>query len=513
MTNHWAIAIGINQYQYLQPLQFAQQDAQSLCEGLVSEAGFLPEHCILMTDNSPEVVGRSTYPSRDNLQHWIKFFRQEMAQTEDWVWVFFSGYGIHLEGQDYLLPIQGDPRNPAATGVTLRSLFEQLQQFGSERTLVLLDINRAPTGAQEGQLGKEAAELAREFQIPTVLSCRPEEYSHEAPTLGHGLFTAALLEGLRSHQCSTLGSLEDFLMSRLPELCGHHNHPMQYPALIVSDLEQMRQMIMPVNWAEADEWTAAIDNSFTIDSNFFDASVLEADSNLELASYGSVATAFEPVSFPSDSALPATATIAPVSEPILELDAQGDPIAPPRISASKVPTVVPPTVAPAPDQVPDQLFWRRLLIGGGALLTVLVAGVVFRNWAAFSGQAQTPTQPAPASVAPLKAEGQAPPAANPKARSSQALLNEAQALTRPTSATDASKAIELARRIPAGDPLHAQAQQNIDRWSRDILEIARGRAKQKQFRPAVAAAQLVPKDNPQLHAEAQKAIAQWRKAR
>ena len=49
MVNHWAIAVGINHYQFLQPLKFAQQDAQALCECLVSEAGFLPNRCILFT--------------------------------------------------------------------------------------------------------------------------------------------------------------------------------------------------------------------------------------------------------------------------------------------------------------------------------------------------------------------------------------------------------------------------------------------------------------------------------
>ncbi len=521
MTNHWAISVGINQYQSLQPLNFAQQDAQSLCEGLVSEAGFLPEHCILMTDNSPEVVGRSTYPSRDNLLHWIKFFKHEMVHAGDWVWVFFSGYGVCQHGQDYLMPIGGDPKNIESTGVAVRSLYEQLQSLPSDRLLVLLDINRAPAAASNEKLGTQIADLAKEFKIPTVLSCRPEEYSHEAPALGHGLFTAALLEGLHAHQCSTLGSLEDFLTARLPELCDHNNHPLQHPVLLISDPEQVYQEIMPVNWSETEEWTPeeeTIPNPFSLEGDFFDASVLDLEPVLaETSASHSQSATFEPVSFPSDAEVlassPSRLSLSLDSEEILDLDAQGDPIYTPSRTALMP---LPPdpyngSSKKLDPKAPDQ-FWERLLFGGSALLLVLLLGVVIRNWSAFTGGEKAANNPAP--VAPQKPAApvvSTKPGAKPK--SSQAILAEAQALTRPSSASDASKAINLARKIPQDDPLYAQAQQDMDRWSRNILDIAKQRAQQGQFKQAIFTAQLVPKDRPQTYAEAQKAIAQWKKSR
>jgi Caspase domain len=524
MTNHWAIAVGINQYQSLQPLNFAQQDAQSLCEGLVSEAGFLPEHCILMTDNSPEVVGRSTYPSRDNLQHWIKFFKQDMIHTGDWVWVFFSGYGVCQHGQDYLLPINADPKNVESTSVSVRSLYEQLRSLPSDRLLVLLDINRAPAAASTEKLGTQIAELAREFKIPTILSCRPEEYAHESPALGHGLFTSALLEGLHAHQCSTLGNLEDFLLARLPELCDHNNHPIQHPVLLISDPEEVHQTITPVNWEETEEWKEwtpeeETPNPFSLEGDFFDASVMELEPVLaDPKANRAEATSFEPVSFPSDasvvSASPNRLPLMAESEPILDLDAQGDPIYTPSATALMP---VPPdpttrTIRNPERKAPDQ-FWERLLFGGSAVLLVLLLGVVIRNWTSFAGQQQTannaaaPEQPKPAASPAASAK----PTAKPK--SSQTILAEAQALTRPSSASDASKAISLARKVPQDDPLYGQAQQDIDRWSRNILDIAKQRAQQKQFKQAIFTAQLVPRDRAQTYAEAQKAIAQWKKAK
>ncbi len=40
MSKNWAIAIGINQYDYLQPLNYAKRDAQLMQEFLRNEAAF-----------------------------------------------------------------------------------------------------------------------------------------------------------------------------------------------------------------------------------------------------------------------------------------------------------------------------------------------------------------------------------------------------------------------------------------------------------------------------------------
>ncbi|MBW4541030.1 MAG: caspase family protein [Myxacorys chilensis ATA2-1-KO14] len=511
MANYWAITVGINHYRSLQPLNFAQQDAQSLCEALVSEAGFLPDHCILMTDTSPEVVGRSTYPSRDNLQHWISFFKQELARPEDWVWVFFSGYGVCLDGQDYLLGIEGNPADVASTGVTMRSLFEQLSTLPTERLLLLLDINHSQGILAGENLGAQTAALAKEFSVPTLLSCRPDEFSHEVMALNQGLFTTALVEGLRSHQCSTLSGLEEFMTARLPELCNHHDRPVQHPVLVVSNPEQVYQVITPVNWAETEPWKPAIPNPFTVEDDFFDTSIMDT---------APVAIEAPPASYIQDT------------PNAIELDSPPDPVyLPPK-------PVSPPRLDPKPAEMaasnaPDESLWEKVLFGGSALLLVLLLGVLWRQRDNFFGQ-QTAIPPAvntsngaqsaSAPVGGVSSKGSKPAAqqnsssATPKAvappaNTSQQVLENARSLIKPVNASDANKAILLALKIPSSDPLYNQAQQDIERWSGDILEISQKRAQQKNYKQAIAAAQLVPRESPQIYAEAQKLIKQLQKAR
>jgi hypothetical protein len=80
---------------------------------------------------------------------------------------------------------------------------------------------------------------------------------------------------------------------------------------------------------------------------------------------------------------------------------------------------------------------------------------------------------------------------------------------RPNQASRFNQAIAQASQIKPGEPLYEQAQQDIERWSQVILDLAQGRAKQGQFAEAVTAARLVPKNNAQVYGQAQQAIAQW----
>ncbi len=116
MSSHWPVIVGINQYQFLQPLLFAQFDAVELKDFLVNEVGLPPQQCSLLTDISPMVYQGAAFPTREVI---LQRLQQtcERAAAEDTVWFFFSGYGVHWQGQDYLLPIDGDPDNIVKTGI------------------------------------------------------------------------------------------------------------------------------------------------------------------------------------------------------------------------------------------------------------------------------------------------------------------------------------------------------------------------------------------------------------
>jgi hypothetical protein len=560
MTNHWAIIVGINQYQSLQPLSFAQRDAQALQTCLVTEAGFMPERCILLTETAPTVWDHPTYPNREHINTWLDLLKQDLVQPGDWLWVFFSGYGVCWKGQDYLLPIDADPTALDRSAIPLRSLYERLKGLPTDRLLVLLDINRSQAIISGERVGIQTAELAREYGIATILSAQPDQFTQEAPDLGQGLFTAALLESLRFHKASPLESLEQYLSNRLPELSEHHYRPIQHPLISLGDPAQLQQATLPPVASTA-EWNGSADDVLVGDA--YATAPVETPPLDE-----------DPWRLPEPAFAPIGATLgADVENPFVgsaltNLTGSDRPTPPPLVDSEE-----------EVDDLPDPFFWQRFIWGIGVVASVLLFGVLIRNWSAiFGGQPtapspdqagfkvpgtplpapvkspaaakpaatgltaakptaaapQSPAAKAPAKAVPAPAAPKAPVAATPvkpvKAPPKEPVkepakpaaakpaavapgdrLATARALIKPSLASEANRAIALARQIPANDPQYAEAQREIDRWSQDILTIAQQRAAQKDYKHAIGAAQLVPEDRPQLHAEAQKAIAEWKK--
>jgi len=484
MVNHACIAIGINRYQFFQPLSYAEADAQALRQFLVEEAGLPPNRCLLLTDTSPPVGNRLTYPSREHLLDEIDTWCQETLQPGDWLWVFFSGYGVSAKDEDYLMPIDGNPADIAATGIPIRWLFNQLQVYGGERVLVLLDINRSQGMQSAAKVGKETVELARELGIATILSCQPDEFSHEAASLGHGLFTATLLEALGYDPDMTLGGLEQYLRDRLPELSEHHWQPVQTPLTIIPSPEASHQMILPLvemNWGD----------------EINDASVTD--------------TAL----MPNDTALPVAAPVSVAPAPAVT----GAP------TASQTALVHAPSEESSSDEAETPWWVQLLLWGGGTVLVVgMIVGVclkVVNNQQTLQTSAIKPLPSRPSDpTAPLPRSSPSPelspakpfiatPSSEDRLKANQASLDKAKRLIQSSQASRFSEAIEEAQKIRPEDPLYEQAQQNIARWSRVILDLAEGRAKQGDFAAAIAAAELVPPEQ-NVGADAQQAIARWK---
>ena len=91
----------------------------------------------------------------------------------------------------------------------------------------------------------------------------------------------------------------------------------------------------------------------------------------------------------------------------------------------------------------------------------------------------------------------------------QSILNSARQIIQPTSASMFNDAIEQARQVPPEDPYYEQAQADIQRWSGVILDLAEGRAASGDVNGAIAAARLVPEDQPEIATLAAQRIRYW----
>ncbi|MDZ8104497.1 MAG: caspase family protein [Nostoc sp. DedQUE12a] len=525
MANYWAIAIGINQYQLFQPLSCAQADAEALKDILVAEAGFVPEHCLLMTDTSPPIKDRSTYPTKENILLLLEDLAATCWQPQDYLWLFFSGYGVNYKGKDYLMPAEGNPELVPETGIELRSLMQSLQ-LAELNVLLLLDINRAFGTQADAPVGEETIELAQELELATIFSCQPEQFSHESSELGHGFFTAALLEALRSGNGNNLADLESYLSLLVPKLCQHHWRPIQNPAIIIPSRPQV---ILPKLAIGSDLESEAViypEESFAIAL----AAPPLGDSSRNQGTWGKTTINFKVQKSNRKQIQQSAAGL--VSQP------QGNTNPPPETSIGMnakgrfIPDSSQAHVSQFPRNHSNTPLWKQFILWGGGSLVVagLIAVVFLRNQETFRIKEISSTSPNATASSPQAFQNlpndpsiiRTSQPARPKNQSSaqtalnsesqkrnQAVLDLAKMSLQETQASDLSLAIATAKRIKPGEPLYEQAQENIKIWSRMILDLAEGRAKQRQYASAIAAARLIAKNEP-LYAKAQAAINLWR---
>lgn len=570
MANHWAIAIGVNQYQHLPPLRYARQDARALRHFLVNEVRLPANHCWLFTDVARTITEHESLAQPDAIWDCLQQL-VTLVQPDDRVWFFCSGYGLCQDQTDYLVPIAGDPAHLATTALPIQSILEALVALPTQQVLLLLDISRSQEVIpQMTNLGAQTAALAGELGLVTLLSCCPGQVSHEVANLGHGLFTEALLEGLRQPPPLDLHTLDQYLRDRLPDLCRTHRQPLQNPSIIVPPLpgetsaeHRFTQVILervghpplpPRSTADFPDWEV-------LPPLFERTGLSTGDQDTPMAPSDRT-TATSPPLAPSlgvsvrdrlmtpptaqELSTPLADTPLPVGDTQWSPPFKPDPLtvsrplatpplspaqetAPPPPVPPSAPTPMTPTPPVTPPDTPDptglsdRAFWGRALLWGGAAVFLLILSILWRNWESLN----TPTVPTPvaspttpaASPNPSPAPTLTPlPPVTPTTvetlrHTNQIVLMAAAGLIdqAPYQASSYSKAIALASKIQPGEPLYEEAQVAMETWSREIMTIAQERATWGNRQQAIAAARLVPPAQAKVYQEAQAAIAQWQK--
>ncbi len=513
MKHHVCITIGINQYQFLQPLSYAQQDAERLQDCLIKQVGFSADQSLLMSDTSPHVWGIPTYPDRENILDWVEGVCQEQLQPEDILWFFFSGYGMSYDRRDYLLPIDGNPGNIEATGIAVELIYERLKQAPAQTVIALLDINRSQ-GARAGKIpGLEVIKLAQALEIPTFLSCRSDQLSRETSALRHGFFTAALIDALQTGEHRTIQMLNQFLSRRLPALTEEHLRPQQDPVLIVQPQHQIAQIIPPQS-------SPSLVGVAQQNGNKLMSETSQTNSN-GLTPESTSVSQFSTSDHQKGQDEPQTQSSSTQRNLNSVNQSQSNNLTPPPDPSKDSHTEA---------IMSDRSFIQQLALWSGATALLLLLGVFYTNRPAFLGQKSidtglvTPTEITASPEATSPAElpeattetdnteeqnkaSEAPETSSPEP--SQTLLTQAKIQLQDASASSFSNAITEARQIPQDNPAYPQAQQEIERWSQTILDIAEGRSQANDFQGAIAAAMLVPDANSTLYEQAQLQIQKW----
>ncbi|MGJ5629887.1 caspase family protein [Nostoc sp. CALU 1950] len=230
MGKNWAIVVGINNYDNLQPLKYAKRDAEVMKAWFEDEAKF--DEVFLFTEDSPAIKTNppiQTQPTQGRFKRFLNAqFEEPLLKAEDNLWFFFAGHGKRYVDQDYLMFLDSDPID-YTTAISVDYVTQRLRRCGADNVVLLIDACR-DEGDRSG-LGVGAQE---QKGVITFYSCAPSQKSWEIDELQHGSFTYSLLEGLRIQgeaNCATVERLEQYLRYRVPQLNAYYKKSEQNPYL------------------------------------------------------------------------------------------------------------------------------------------------------------------------------------------------------------------------------------------------------------------------------------------
>jgi len=200
--NSWAVIIGIDKYQFSDPLHYAVKDAEAVRNMLINKFDYPEENIRYLTDEEATLSN-------------IKLNLGEVATSageNDRILVFYSGHGQTLIGTDnsekgYIIPYEGKQDNPYATGIAMDEILTTSQISKSKHMLFLMDacysglMTEHVKGLQpqeEGYLTKVANEQARQ-----IITAGGNEPAIEGGRWNHSVFTKNLLSGLDDWDADT----------------------------------------------------------------------------------------------------------------------------------------------------------------------------------------------------------------------------------------------------------------------------------------------------------------------
>ncbi len=172
----------------------------------------------------------------------------ETANPEDVFVFYYAGHGVMTEGESqqfYIVPhnvtqLYGNEDGLLKKGISASELKSLSSKIPSQKQLFVLDACQSG-GAINSLVSRGAAEekaiaqLARSTGTHWLTASGSEQYATEFETLGHGVFTYALLEALSGKADSgdnsiTVNEIKAYIESRVPELSEQYKGTPQFPS-------------------------------------------------------------------------------------------------------------------------------------------------------------------------------------------------------------------------------------------------------------------------------------------
>jgi WD40 repeat protein len=234
LPNLWILSIGINRYDspLLQNLDYAVNDAREIINVFKVQEGRLYRkvNSLLIAD------GTAVLPTRENILDNFSFFLKQAGQR-DVVMLFIAGHGQNDEnGNFFFMPSDAvftdDGSIRPSRAVSYRDIQSVLDVPGQK--LVFIDACHSEGVSGKKIRGMDNNQLVRTLQDNSTViftASRGSERSQESKGLNHGVFTYALIQGMKGEADLfkkgkiTMKELDTYVSEMVPKLTNGAQHP------------------------------------------------------------------------------------------------------------------------------------------------------------------------------------------------------------------------------------------------------------------------------------------------
>jgi len=235
--NLWVLAIGVSRYDHLphsRQLAYADDDARAIADAFQKLEGKLYKkvYTRVISDDS------AIQPTGDNIVDNLDFVTQ--AGQYDTAILFIAGHAMRDAKRNfYFLPKDAsfEPNGDLKKSSAVRYSEFVAVMDQPARTLLFTDTCHAEGISGKKTRGIDSDEQVKFFQDTGAIiltSSRGDEESQESDKWGHGLFTYAILEGLRGaadvykERPITMKELDAYISETVPRLSGGTQHPITF---------------------------------------------------------------------------------------------------------------------------------------------------------------------------------------------------------------------------------------------------------------------------------------------
>jgi len=238
VANCYILAVGINNYKNPKlNLNYALADAKGFAEVLNEQGTKLFKKIEVITLYDKEATRQNILAKLDELA--------QVVQPEDVFYFYYAGHGSLVDGRFYFIPadnIRLYEQSMLEKQAIYAGLMQQsLKNIKALKQVMVIDACHSGGSVEllatrGGAEEKALAQLSRSAGIHVLASAGSEQYAGEFESLGHGVFTYALLEGLSGKADGapldgkiTIYELKSYLDDQVPEMTQKFKGNIQYP--------------------------------------------------------------------------------------------------------------------------------------------------------------------------------------------------------------------------------------------------------------------------------------------